>query len=172
MAETSTRAARGRGRELALGVLCHLESYPEGERAAASSLVLEQPPAGDEEGEDAFARLAADPAARTFAQELLDAVERLRPELDALITATSQRWRLERMDRVDRNVIRLAAAELRAIEGTPRAVVIAEAVRLASRYGNERSGPFVNGLVEALASRLRTVDPGGGGGRDRDREAP
>ena len=167
MADTRTRAARGRGRELALGVLCHLESYPEAERAAAVPLVLEQPPRGDEEGEDAFARLAADPPARAFAQALLEAVERLRPELDALIGATSQRWRLERMDWVDRNVIRLAAAELRTMEDTPRAVVVAEAVRLASRYGNERSGPFVNGLVDALATRLRATGAGRG-----EREAP
>jgi N utilization substance protein B len=155
MVDTSTLNARGRGRELALAVLCHLESYPEADRAAAVPLVLDNPPVGDDEGEDAFARLAADSTVRSFAAELLHHVESKRAEIDALIGATSQRWRLERMDRVDRNVIRLAVAELRGLIDTPRAVVLAESVRLASRYGNERSGPFVNGLVEALAQRLR-----------------
>ena len=60
------------------------------------------------------------------------------------------------MDRVDRNVIRLAAGELKCSEtSTPRGVVIAEAVRLASRYGSDHSAPFVNGLVESLARYFR-----------------
>lgn len=158
MQETSTpHRAPGRapGRELALGVLCHLESYPRQEWESAAQAVLFNPPRGDGPEEEAFAGATKDPATRAFAQELIAAYISRATDVDAHIEQTSARWRLARMDQVDRNVIRLAATELIAVQDTPRAVVIAEAVRLASRYGSERSAPFVNGLVEALAKRLR-----------------
>lgn len=154
------KGKRPRGRELALAVLCHLESYAPAERAEAVGLVWSSPPAGDAEGEDAFALLAADAAARRFAEALVTHVIARGAEIDAAIEDTSDRWRLARMDRVDRNVIRLATMELLATPETPRGVIVAEAVRLAGRYGSERSVRFVNGLVEALAARLR---PNGAG---------
>jgi N utilization substance protein B len=150
--------ARGRGRELALGALCHLESYADDERAAALAIVLEHPPRGEEEGESSFAELAADPEVLAFARGLVELVESSRAEIDAHIEATSRSWRLERMDRVDRNVVRIAAAELASRPDVPRAVVLAESVRLAARYGSERSATFVNGLVGALATRLRVEE--------------
>ena len=149
------KGMRPRGRELALAILCHLESYAPAERAEAVGLVWNNPPAGDAEGEDAFAVLAADGPARRFAESLVAHVIARWSEIDAAIEETSVRWRLARMDRVDRNVIRLAGAELVALPDTPRGVIVAEAVRLAGRYGSERSVRFVNGLVEALATRLR-----------------
>src|SRR5690606_26998402 len=82
-------------------------------------------------------------------------------ELDEAITQTSARWRLSRMAQVDRNVLRLAAFELAGRARTPRGVVLSEAVRLARRYGSERSPGVVNGLAEALAQRLRTEPDAG-----------
>lgn len=152
--QTATNA-RGKGRELALGVLCHLESYEADERAGAIDVLWSNPPRGDAEGEDAFATLADDPAARRFATRLVKHVLDRWNQVDETIGATSRRWRLERMDRVDRNLIRLATAELLAEPKTPRGVVTSEAVRLASRYGSEKSVAFVNGLVGSLAERLR-----------------
>ena len=156
---SSEREARMKGRELALAVLCHLESYPPAEHARAIALVLESPPVGDAEGEDAIAVLARDPAARSFANELTLAWSSRREAIDELIDTTSNSWRLARMDRVDRNVLRIATAELLGVESTPRAAILSEAVRLASRYGSDRSAPFVNGLVEALARRARPQAP-------------
>ena len=62
-------------------------------------------------------------------------------------------WRLERLGAIERSVLRLAAAEL-AREETPVKVVLQEAVRLAERYGTERSARFVNGVLDAYARRL------------------
>jgi len=56
-------------------------------------------------------------------------------------------------------LLRLVAVEL-ASESTPRNVVVSEAVRLAARYGSERSTAFVNGLAEALARSLRDAAEG------------
>ncbi len=149
------RSGRAHGRELALLALCHLESYREPERARALEIFwLNVPSETGDAGEETRTWLA-DPEALSFARRLLEPVLARAAEIDAAIEATSRSWRLARMDRVDRNLLRLVVAELGDFAETPRAVIVAEAVRLASRYGSERSAPFVNGVAEALGKRLR-----------------
>lgn len=152
MGDLAPRSDRARGRELALLALCHLESYRSEERADALELLWQSPP--EDPASELGALIAAAPV-RAFADRLLAHLTPRLEELDDAIESISLTWRLERMDRIDRNVMRLAAAELANDPETPRAVVLAEAVRLAARYGSERSARFVNGLVEALAQRLR-----------------
>ena len=151
-----SRQSRAHGRELALLALCHLESYRPDERAASLEIFWTHAPAeAGDAGADLRAWLA-DADAVAFARLLLAPVLARGPELDAILEATSRSWRVARMDRVDRNVLRLVAAELSPdLSDTPRGVILAEAVRLASRYGSERSAAFVNGVAEALAKRLR-----------------
>lgn len=160
MADAAERSVRPKGRELALGVLCHLESYPDEGRSEAAALIIAHPPTGDLDGEDAFARLAADADVRAFAKQRVEYVEGDRERVDQVIRQASQRWRLERMDRVDRNVLRLAVGELLHDPATPRGVILAEAVRLARRYGSERSAAFVNGVLDSIARSLRPDAPG------------
>lgn len=150
-----TRGNRANGRELALLALCHLESYRPEERPGALEIFWSHAPS---EAGDAGAELRAwlaDDGTVAFARLLLAPVLARGPELDAVLEATSRSWRLARMDRVDRNVLRLVAAEMTDLSETPRGVILAEAVRLASRYGSERSATFVNGVAETLARRLR-----------------
>ena len=149
------RSGRAHGRELALLALCHLESYRDDERARALEIFWNHAPseAGDDGAE--IRSWLADPEALGFARRLLEPVLGRPTEVDAAIEATSRSWRLARMDRVDRNILRLVVAELGDLSETPRAVIVAESVRLASRYGSERSAPFVNGVAEALGKRLR-----------------
>jgi N utilization substance protein B len=146
---------RAQGRELALLALCHLESYRESERAGALEIFWNNVPS--ETGDDGAELRAwlADADAVAFARRLLTPALARAAEVDAAIEATSRSWRLARMDRVDRNLLRLVAVEMIDLSETPRAVIVSEAVRLASRYGSDRSAPFVNGVAEALAKRLR-----------------
>lgn len=146
---------RAHGRELALLALCHLESYRPEERARALELFWSHTPAEQGEAGEELRAWLAEPRAVEFARRLLTVGNERAAEIDGAIEATSRSWRLARMDRVDRNVLRLVAAESIGLSETPRAVVVAEAVRLASRYGSERSAPFVNGVAQALVARLR-----------------
>ncbi|TPV94011.1 MAG: transcription antitermination protein NusB [Myxococcales bacterium FL481] len=154
---TEPKNDRAAARELALLVLCHLESYPAHERAAAVGLVFEHPPraeASDVGGEE-LGRLFAQRKLQRRAEASVAHVLEHAESIDAAVADTSRRWSLARMLVTDRNVIRLATAELLYVPDSPRRVVVAEAVRLATRYGSERSGPFVNAVVEQLATRLR-----------------
>jgi N utilization substance protein B len=86
------------------------------------------------------------------ATDMVTGVWAERADLDAAIGAVATGWRVERMPPVDRNVLRIALWELRHQPGTPVAVVISEAVRLAKEYSTARSGGFVNGVLAKLAS--------------------
>jgi N utilization substance protein B len=86
---------------------------------------------------------------------LLQAVEDRRAEIDELIDGAAIGWDLDRMAVVDRNVLRLAVAELLGSTDVPTAVILNEAVELASGYSTDDSGRFVNGVLSTLAGRLR-----------------
>ncbi len=100
---------------------------------------------GDPEGRD-----YADAVARGVAGELA--------QVDEAVRKASTNWRLERMARVDRNVLRLGAWELIHSTTVPRAVILDEAVELAKRFGSEESSAFVNGVLDRIAANLGRVD--------------
>ncbi|HLA67612.1 MAG TPA: transcription antitermination factor NusB [Acidimicrobiia bacterium] len=89
------------------------------------------------------------------ATDIVNGVWGERAALDDAIGSVSAGWRVERMPPVDRNVLRIALWELRHRPGTPVAVVISEAVRLAKMYSTARSGGFVNGVLAKLALERR-----------------
>jgi transcription antitermination protein NusB len=98
--------------------------------------------------------LELEPAAQEFATKLVGAATERAKEVDELITTSSKNWRLERMSRVDRNILRLGACELLAFKDVPVKVVINEAVELAKRFGTAESSAFVNGVLDRIASAV------------------
>lgn len=70
--------------------------------------------------------------------------------LDSGLEAKSEHWKLSRMTKVDRNVLRIGAYELHHFNDVPPKVTIDECVELAKRYGNEESSAFVNGILDQL----------------------
>ena len=72
------------------------------------------------------------------------------PEFDRRIADAAEHWRLERVGAIERNILRLALAELD--EGsTPTRVVIDEAVKLAHWFAGARAPAFINGVLDAVA---------------------
>ena len=90
-----------------------------------------------------------------FANALVRGFAVAREDVDEVIRSVSQHWRLERMTRVDRNILRLATYELMRVADVPRRVTLNEAVELAKRYGSEGSAGFVNGVLDRIAEDLR-----------------
>lgn len=93
-----------------------------------------------------------------FVVELLERGEARRTDADRIIEETSTSWSLSRMPVLDVVVMRLAIAEL-LDDDTPPGVVLSEAVELAGRYSTDDSSKFVNGLLAAVAQRLKDDGP-------------
>ena len=97
---------------------------------------------------------AADKTEMRFATRIATSVDDKRQEIDELIEKASKNWRMNRMPVVDRNILRLATAELLFFEDVPASVTINEAVELAKRFGDKDSRAFVNGILDRIASIL------------------
>ena len=85
----------------------------------------------------------------TARELVVGTVEQL-SEVDATIQRSSPRWKVHRMDIIDRNILRLATFELMHRSQTPPRVVINEAVELAKRYGAQPTRSFVNGILQQV----------------------
>ena len=129
--------SRRRGREAALQVLYQIDLSGEDPEQAISAY---------------FEYLSEGDEAQEFAGELVRGWAANRDAIDAKIRVVSRHWRLERMARVDRNVLRLATFELLFLPDVPRRVTLNEAVELAKRFGDEDSSAFVNGVLDRIAS--------------------
>ena len=90
---------------------------------------------------------------RAYAEQLVRTVSEDRPRYDALITAASANWRLDRIGRLDAQILRVGAAEL-AHRLAPRPVVIDEAVEIAREYCGDEARAFVNGVLDGIARAL------------------
>jgi len=86
---------------------------------------------------------------------IVEGVEDHQPELDNLISTHAKGWSLARMPALDRAVLRMALLELRERPDVPTAVILDEAVELAKRFSTDDSGRFVNGMLSAIAPKLR-----------------
>jgi N utilization substance protein B len=95
-----------------------------------------------------------DPETQRFARELVSGVRSNLADIDALIREYSHHWRIDRMTRIDRNVLRIGIFELKYRADIPRSVSIDEAVELGKKYGTEESSAFVNGLLDRIAQAL------------------
>jgi len=103
---------------------------------------------------DYWATLAMSKEGEDFATELVRGCMNEMEEIDRTIRTVSHHWRLERMTRVDRNILRLGTYELLRMPDVPRRVTLNEAVELAKRYGAEGSSGFVNGVLDRIATDL------------------
>ena len=93
--------------------------------------------------------------AREFSTELICGTARHLEEIDSLISGCSDNWSLERMSRVDRNILRMAMYELLYCRDIPPKVTLNEAIDLGKDYGSENSGSFINGVLDALYAKLK-----------------
>lgn len=88
-----------------------------------------------------------------YAKKLLDGVQENGDVIDQLISKYAENWRLERMSVIDRNILRLAVYEVHYQDDVPTSVAINEAVEIAKRFSTDDSGPFINGVLDAMAKK-------------------
>ena len=139
----SSLASRHRGREAAVQMLYQWEVG----RLPLADVHRVWPEVTDE-GEPLSAEQAA------FASALAEGVAAHVAELDPLISEAAAHWRIERMNVLDRLVMRLAVYEFLYERDTPATVIINEALELARAFSSEEAVPFVNGVLDGVRRRL------------------
>ena len=90
-----------------------------------------------------------------FSRQLVLGIWKHRKDLDKLISQSSKNWRLERMSRVDRNILRVGVFEILFMKDIPPKVSIDEAVELGKKFGTEESGAFINGILDNIYNLLK-----------------
>jgi N utilization substance protein B len=140
----SDHTGRRRAREAALQMLYQTEIG----RTSAHEAIVTYWPAHDSEDD-------VPDALRQFANTLVRGTMERLPEIDAMIAAHAQNWRIERMVVIDRIVLRLCVYELLAELDTPPRVVINEGIELARTYSGEEAVAFVNGVLDSVRKELK-----------------
>jgi transcription antitermination protein NusB len=93
---------------------------------------------------------------KAYIQALVVGVREHQAELDRLIDAhSSGDWALDRVPRVDLSILRLSAYELCFRDDVPVNVSISEAMELANRYSEPKSGRYINGVLGAIGREQR-----------------
>lgn len=92
-----------------------------------------------------------------FVERMVRGVADHSKAIDELIGRSSLNWKLPRMGRVDRCVLRMATYELAFEPDVPSRATLNEAIEIAKRYGTEDSGKFVNGILDRIAQDLERV---------------
>lgn len=131
---------RHKARELATQVLFHME-YTPGNVGDIFDLICEN--------------FESPKLNRDFSRELVFGVCENKKSLDKMIRKASKNWRVERMSRVDRSILRLSAYELMFMDEIPPKVTIDEAVELAKKFGTEESSAFINGVLDNIFNNLK-----------------
>lgn len=93
---------------------------------------------------------AVDTADKAYAERLVGGVLREITYLDTLLSSTSHHWKMHRMGKVDRNVLRIAAYEILFCPDIPKAVGINEAIEIARRFSGDDAVAFINGMLDKL----------------------
>jgi transcription antitermination factor NusB len=136
-------------------------------RTKARELVMQALYQLDVQGPDLLGRLMVDffiptegdERTRHLAWEWTNGAWTHLEQCDELIVASTIRWQFSRLSPVDRSILRLAVYQLIHCTDIPPKVVINEAIELAKKFSTEKSGPFVNGVLDAVLKKLREDEP-------------
>ena len=138
---TKIHGERRRAREYALQLLFQLDLAPQETENAVDTFWDDKRATGP---------------VMDFSDRLVRGTMRRRDAIDELIAGSAHNWRVSRMPAVDRNILRLAIYEFLCETETPRVVVIDEAIEIAKKFGNDDSGPFINGILDAIRIKLES----------------
>ena len=100
--------------------------------------------------------LESNKTAHEFARSLVNETIRNTPEIDKVIRSKVANWDFSRIAVLDRLILRMAICELLYFKEIPPKVTMNEAIELAKLFSTERSGQFVNGVLDAVLSEMKT----------------
>jgi transcription antitermination protein NusB len=103
-----------------------------------------------------FVQLANKTEVRKYAVQLLEVIQQQKTEIEQTISEVLVSWQLSRLPRLDRDILKIAVAEIKYLE-IPKKVAINEAIELAKRYTDEEGYRFVNGVLRKVTDRLEAT---------------
>jgi len=89
-----------------------------------------------------------------FAKNLLNGILKHREEIDEIIKDHLIDWSFERLDKVDKQILRLGVYELKYTD-TPYQIIIDEAVKIAKNFSEDKAKSFINGILDRVAKEIR-----------------
>ncbi len=99
-------------------------------------------------------------ASQDYLFRLVNVIEERLEEIDRTLQDALTNWRLDRLSRIDRNVLRIGTAELLGMADVPVRTSIQEAILLAEKYGSNESPRFVNGVLDAVMKKTEASRTG------------
>ncbi|MCF2972289.1 transcription antitermination factor NusB [Synechococcus sp. Nb3U1] len=90
------------------------------------------------------------PEVRAYALQLLTTLQTHKESIDARLQAALVGWQLQRLGRIERDILRLAVVEMEILASSPVKVAINEAVELAKKYGDPEAATFINGVLRRV----------------------
>jgi N utilization substance protein B len=139
-------------REIALQSLYQLEMNDVSPAEAIAMSIHEA-----QNDNEAKLQVSGDIISDTYAAELVHGVVGRKPWIDRQLASYLKGWQMDRLSRVDRAILRLAAYEMIFRDDVPAKVVVNEAIELAKHFGSEESGKFVNGVLGKMLSKLSEI---------------
>lgn len=94
--------------------------------------------------------------AKEYAERLIGLVQEHETELMDKMTVLSKRWDVERMSSVDRNILKVAIAEMHFCHDIPLLVSINEAIEISKDYSDSNSGIFINGILNEVKNIIES----------------
>ena len=89
-----------------------------------------------------------------YSDVLINGIKENQTQIDSLIAESLTNWTMDRIPRVDRNILRIAVYELLFQKDVPVNVVISEAVKLAEDLSTDDSASFVNGTLANIVKKI------------------
>jgi N utilization substance protein B len=101
-------------------------------------------------------RLSNDKDIFKFAERLFLKVVNNQEEVDEVIRTHIKNWRIDRLNTIDRLLLRLAITEFLYFEQIPTKVTINEAIEIAKKFSTQKSGNFINGILDSALEQLQS----------------
>lgn len=144
-------------RELAIQCLYQIEMNDGVTPQDALKMAIEEAMNDNEAGLQINRELKQEPASTGYVEELVLNTVKHRAEIDRILAQFLQGWQMDRLSRVDREVLRLATYEMIYSDAAPPKVVVNEAIELAKFFGSDESGKFVNGVLGKMLGHIANI---------------
>lgn len=101
--------------------------------------------------------LLNDVKAKDFAFKIINNILSNREQIDTFIERHADNWELNRMAIIDKNLMRIAIAEMLYLDDVPPKVSINEAIEIAKKFSTDKSSKFVNGILDATYNEIKAA---------------